>query len=89
MTNINLAIQCFLLVAVIAAWALLQSFDRKSKNTIETNGDIIRNMGNAELAVTLVCPNEMGMAEIDCNHSDCKDCCKCLFDWLNQPAETE
>ena len=86
MTNIHLAILCFLLVGVIAAWALLQRFDRKSKNTIETNGDLIRNMGNAELAVTIVCPNEMGLAEIECDHSDTKDCCMCCFDFLNQPV---
>lgn len=49
-----------------------------------TNGDTIRGMSNEELAVTLMCPNEMGMAEIECDHSDDKNCCQCLLDWLNQ-----
>lgn len=50
-----------------------------------TNGDMFRRMSNEELAVTLMCPNEMGMAEIECDHSDNKNCCRCLLDWLNQP----
>jgi hypothetical protein len=59
------------------------------ENKLLTNGDLIRSMGNEELAVTLACPNEMGMAEIDCDHSDDKNCCQCLLDWLNQPCEPE
>lgn len=47
------------------------------------NADLIRGMSNEELAVTLMCPNEMGVAEIPCDHSDDKNCCKCLLDWLN------
>ena len=43
-------------------------------------------MSNEEIAVTLTCPNEMGMAEIPCDHSDGKNCCWCLPDWLRQPA---
>lgn len=54
-----------------------------------TNGDRIRSMTDEELAVTLMCPNEMGMAEIKCDHSDDKNCCRCLLDWLNQPEEAE
>lgn len=52
-----------------------------------TNGDRIRGMSNEELAVTLMCPNEMGMAEIDCDHSDDNNCCQCLLSWLNQPEQ--
>ena len=59
------------------------------ENKLLTNGDLIRSMGNEELAVTLACPNEMGKAEIDCDHSDDKNCCQCLLDWLNQPCEPE
>lgn len=53
------------------------------------NGDRFRRMSNEELAVTLMCPNEMGLAEIECDHSDNKNCCQCLLDWLNQPEETQ
>ena len=88
MTKIDIATLCFLIVAVLSAWIIFYSrFDVKKKNTVKTNGDLIRNMGNAELAVTIVCPNETGMAEIECDHSDSKDCCRCCFDWLNQPIE--
>lgn len=54
-----------------------------------TNGDRIRNMSDKELAVTLMCPNEMGMAEIPCDHSDSCNCWKCLLYWLQQPYEEE
>lgn len=52
-----------------------------------TNGDTFRVMSDEELAVTLMCPNEMGMANIPCDHSDDKNCCQCLLEWLRQPAE--
>lgn len=52
-----------------------------------TNADRIRAMPDEKLAVTLMCPNEMGMADIPCDHSDGKNCCRCLLDWLRQPAE--
>lgn len=53
----------------------------------KTNGDQIRAMSNEELAVTLMCPNEMGMADIPCDHSDEKNCCRCLLDWLNSEVK--
>lgn len=49
-----------------------------------TNGDRLRQMSDEELAVTIMCPNEMGMAEIACDHSDSCDCCKCCLDWLKE-----
>lgn len=51
-----------------------------------TNADLIRGMSDEELAVTLMCPNEMGMAEIPCDRGDDKNCCACLLDWLRQPT---
>lgn len=60
----------------------------RRENSPQTNGDRIRSMSNIELAVTLVCPNEMGLAEIECDHSDGKNCCKCLLDWLDQPENS-
>ena len=56
---------------------------------IVTNADKIRAMSDEELAVTLMCPNEMGMTEIPCDHSDSCNCCKCLLNWLQQPAEED
>ena len=49
-----------------------------------TNGDRIREMSDEELAVTLMCPNDMGMADIPCTHSDSCNCRQCLLDWLKQ-----
>lgn len=49
---------------------------------VRTNGDMIRSMTDEELAVTLICPNEMGLAEIECDRSDDCNCCQCLLDWL-------
>lgn len=47
-----------------------------------TNYERIRNMSIEEMAVTLMCPNEMGMAEIECNHEDWRNCSKCCLEWL-------
>jgi len=57
------------------------------------NGDRLRSLTNEELAATLelavmlMCPNEMGKADIDCDHSDGKNCCQCLLNWLNQKGD--
>lgn len=65
-------------------------FAARNINLIKpTNGDRIRSMSDEELAVTLMCPNEMGVAEIPCDHSDDKNCCRCLLDWLRQPAKEQ
>lgn len=52
-----------------------------------TNADRIRSMSDEELAAALMCQNEMGMDDIPCDHSDDKNCCQCLLEWLRQPAE--
>lgn len=54
-----------------------------------TNYEMIKNMSIEEMAVTLMCPNEMGMAEIDCDQSDQCNCCKCCLAWLQQEAQAE
>lgn len=54
-----------------------------------TNADMIRAMNDEELAVTLMCPNEMGMANIPCDKSDQCNCYKCLLDRLRQSAVEE
>lgn len=51
-----------------------------------TNGDMIRDMTDEELALTLMCPNEMGLAEIECDKSDDRNCCQCLLSWLGKEA---
>ena len=54
-----------------------------------TNADRIRAMSDEELAVTIMCPNEICMAEIPCDHGDDKNCCQCCLDWLNQEVTFE
>lgn len=52
-----------------------------------TNADLIRNMSDEELAVTIMCPNEAGQAEIECNHEDWRNCIQCCLDWLQRETE--
>lgn len=52
-----------------------------------TNYELIKNMSIEEMAVTIICPNDMGMAEIACDKSDANNCCQCYLDWLNEEAD--
>lgn len=52
-----------------------------------TNLELIKNMSVEELAVAIACPNEMGMAEIECDKSDDRNCSKCCLDWLTTDSE--
>lgn len=54
-----------------------------------TNADMIRKMTDEELAVTLMCPNETGMADIVCDHSDKCNCCQCTYDWLREEVKED
>lgn len=49
-----------------------------------TNYDLIRKMSVEEMAVTIMCPNDMGMAEIECDKGDDRNCRQCCLDWLNR-----
>lgn len=42
-----------------------------------TNADRIRSMTDEELAVNMMCPNENGLAEIDCDKNDNCNCYEC------------
>ena len=52
-----------------------------------TNYELIKNMSIGEMAVTIMCPNEMGMAKIDCDKSDDRNCYQCCFNWLKEETE--
>ncbi len=52
-----------------------------------TNYELIRNMSVEEMAVTIICPNEMGMAEIECDKSDDRNCSKCCLEWLKSEVK--
>jgi len=47
-----------------------------------TNADRIRSMTDQELAIHMGCPNDTGLAEIECDKSDSCNCYECLLDWL-------
>jgi len=47
-----------------------------------TNFELLKNMSIEELAVTIMCPNDTGMAEIECDKSDDRNCCLCCLEWL-------
>lgn len=49
-----------------------------------TNGDRIRTFSDENLALTIMCPNEAGLADISCNKNNQKNCLKCRFDWLQE-----
>lgn len=53
----------------------------------QTNADRIRSMTDEELAIHMMCPNEMGAAEIECDKSDSCNCYECLLNWLRAESE--
>ncbi len=59
------------------------------KYTRGTNADHIRSMSDEERAMSMMCPNENGLAEIECDKSDSCNCYECLLKWLQSEAEVE
>ena len=53
----------------------------------QTNADRIRSMTDEELAFNMMCPNENGLAEIDCDKNDNCNCYECLLKWLKAESE--
>ena len=53
----------------------------------QTNAERIRSMTDEELAVNMMCPNENGLAEIDCDKNDNCNCYRCLLKWLRAESE--
>lgn len=47
-----------------------------------TNGDMIRALSDKELAAYIECPNDMGLADIECTRDDGVNCYKCIAAWL-------
>jgi len=52
-----------------------------------TNFELLKNMSIEELAVTIMCPNDTGMAEIECDKSDTRNCCLCCLEWLMKESK--
>lgn len=55
----------------------------------QTNADRIRSMTDEELAFNMMCPNENGLAEIDCDKNDNCNCYECLLKWLKAESEAK
>lgn len=53
----------------------------------QTNADRIRSMTDEELAANMMCPNENGLAEIECDKNDNCNCYECLLKWLRAESE--
>lgn len=53
----------------------------------KTNADRIRSMSDEELAMNMMCPNENGLAEIECSKDDSCNCYECLLKWLQSEVE--
>ena len=53
----------------------------------KTNADRIRSMSDEELAMNMMCPNENGLGEIECDKSDNCNCYACILKWLQQEVE--
>lgn len=66
-------------------YSLIRRFINESKK--QTNADRIRSMTDEELAIHMMCPNEMGLAEIECDKSDSCNCYECLLKWLRAESE--
>lgn len=53
----------------------------------KTNTDRIRAMSDEELATNMMCPNDNGLAEIECDKYDNCKCYECLLKWLQSEVE--
>lgn len=66
-------------------YSLIRRFINEGKK--QTNADRIRSMTDEELAIHMMCPNEMGLAEIEYDKSDSCNCYECLLNWLWAESE--
>ena len=66
---------------------LAEDFNGRSLNNKRTNVDRIRSFSDEELAMNMMCPNENGLGEIECDKSDNCNCYACILKWLQQEVE--
>lgn len=67
-------------------YALIHKFIMESKP--KTNADMIRNMSDEKLALSIMCPADLGFnKECECNGEMNRNCRKCTLNWLQQEAE--
>lgn len=53
----------------------------------QTNADRIRSFSDEEPAMNMMCPNENGLGEIECDKSDNCNCYACILKWLQSEME--
>ena len=72
-------------------WCGVESGDfRKSEDSLGdfiSNADRIRSFSDEELAMNMMCPNENGLGEIECDKSDNCNCYACILKWLQSEVE--
>ena len=86
--SVSFAEEFFAVDEKVIAWRPLSApFREDMQQAKQTNGDRIRAMSNEELAMNMMCPNENGLGEIDCNKSDNCNCYECLMNWLKREAK--
>ena len=52
-----------------------------------TQVDRIRAMSDEDLAMNMMCPNENGIGEIECDKSNNCNCYECILKWLQSEVE--
>lgn len=50
-----------------------------------TNYEKLQKMSMEEMAVTIMCPNEIG-GEVKCSRGE-RNCCQCTLNWLNSETD--
>ena len=74
-------------------WCGVESGDfRKSEDSLGdfiSNADRIHSFSDEELAMNMMCPNENGLGEIECEKSDNCNCYACILKWLQSEVEEE
>lgn len=68
------------------SWKQLKKVEKAHDDEVNY-ADYIRGTNNEELALIVSCPNETGLANIICDHSDNCDCFECTLNWLSQKVE--
>ena len=51
-----------------------------------TNADKVRSLSVEDLAMNMMCPNENGLGQIECDKSGSRNCYDCILKWLQSEA---
>lgn len=66
---------------------IVPAFNLYTHQNIKTQADHIRSMSDEDLAMNMMCPNENGLGEIECDKSDNCNCYECILKWLQSEVE--